>query len=85
MDVVDVVLAFPITAEGKAAPVTDARIFAFLPVASFGFRYVLGLPTSKGLVYWYSTYVYMARSVLGMECANPTLPLLLHYTFHDMQ
>ena len=40
VDVVDVVLAFPITEQGGAAPDEHARIFAFLPVDSFGFRYV---------------------------------------------
>jgi hypothetical protein len=35
---VELLFALPTTADGSAAPDTGAQLFAFLPVASYGFR-----------------------------------------------
>jgi len=38
VEVVEVVFALPITADGHARPDPHAQVFAFLPVKAYGFR-----------------------------------------------
>jgi hypothetical protein len=41
VDVVDVIMALPTSEEGNAAPDKHGKVFAFLPIDSYGFRCVL--------------------------------------------